>query len=129
MRGQYLVGCDGGRSVIRKAAGIEFAGWEATTSWLIAEVEMDRQPEIGMRPEGGGIGPVDPVRGGGPYRVVLTQPYVDDAGEPTMAELRGALVAAYGTDFGVHSATWDSRGSRTVSITESVLGIGEGWCR
>ena len=109
MRGQYLVGCDGGRSVIRKAAGIEFAGWEATTSWLIAEVEMDRQPEIGMRPEGGGIGPVDPVRGGGPYRVVLTQPYVDDAGEPTMAELRGALVAAYGTDFGVHSATWISR--------------------
>ncbi len=109
MRGQYLVGCDGGRSVVRKAAGIDFAGWDATTGWLIAEVEMTEQPEIGMRPEGGGVGPVDPARGGGPYRVVLTQPFLDDAGEPTLAELRGALVAAYGTDFGAHSPTWISR--------------------
>src|SRR4051812_40169860 len=106
MRGAYLVGCDGGRSVIRKAAGIDFAGWEATTSWLIAEVEMTERPQTGMRPEGGGIGPVDPASGGGPYRVVLTQPSVDDAGEPTMSELRATLVAAYGSDFGVHSPTW-----------------------
>src|SRR5262245_53639770 len=39
-RAAYLVGCDGGRSGVRKAAGIEFAGWDPTTSWLIAEVEM-----------------------------------------------------------------------------------------
>ena len=56
LRADYLVGCDGGRSVIRKAAGIEFPGWDPTTSWLIAEVEMDEEPEFGMR-EGGGIGP------------------------------------------------------------------------
>src|SRR5919197_596938 len=48
LRADYLVGCDGGRSVVRKAAGIEFAGWDATTSWLIAEVEMDEEPEIGV---------------------------------------------------------------------------------
>jgi len=109
MRGQYLVGCDGGRSVVRKAAGIDFAGWDATTGWLIAEVEMTEQPAIGMRREGGGVGPVDPARVGGPYRVVLTQPFHDDAGEPTLSDLRGALVAAYGTDFGAHSPTWISR--------------------
>ena len=49
LRADYLVGCDGGRSVIRKAAGIEFAGWDPTTSWLIAEVEMDEEPEFGLR--------------------------------------------------------------------------------
>ena len=42
LRARYVVGCDGGRSVIRKAAGIEFPGWDPTTSWLIAEVEMAR---------------------------------------------------------------------------------------
>src|SRR6478609_2813503 len=41
LRAGYLVGCDGGRSAVRRAAGIEFAGWDPTTSWLIAEAEMD----------------------------------------------------------------------------------------
>ena len=68
LRAQYLVGCDGGRSLIRKAAGIDFAGWDPTTSHLIAEVEMDEEPKVGMRPEGGGIGPVNRAEGGGPYR-------------------------------------------------------------
>jgi 3-(3-hydroxy-phenyl)propionate hydroxylase len=45
LRAEYLVGCDGGRSLIRKAAGIEFPGWDPTTSWLIAEVEMSEEPE------------------------------------------------------------------------------------
>ena len=73
LRAEYLVGCDGGRSVIRKAAGIDFPGWDPTTSWMIAEVEMDEEPEFGMRREGGGIGPVDRVEGGGPYGVVLKE--------------------------------------------------------
>src|SRR6478609_5427487 len=34
LRAEYLVGCDGGRSLIRKAAGIEFLGWDPTTSAL-----------------------------------------------------------------------------------------------
>jgi 3-(3-hydroxy-phenyl)propionate hydroxylase len=45
LRADYLVGCDGGRSVVRKAAGIGFPGWDATTSWLIAEVEMTEEPQ------------------------------------------------------------------------------------
>ncbi len=58
LRTAYLVGCDGGRSVIRKAAGIEFRGLDPSTSWLIAEVEMAEEPQFGMRREGGGIGRV-----------------------------------------------------------------------
>ena len=105
LRAEYLVGCDGGRSLVRKTAGIDFAGWDASISWMLAEVEMTEEPVIGMRPEGGGIGPVDREKGGSPYGVVLTEPHVEGAGEPTMEEFRAALTAAYGTDFGAHSPT------------------------
>ena len=109
LRAAYLVGCDGGRSVVRKAAGIDFPGWDPTASFLIAEAEMDEDPEVGMRPEGGGLGPVNPAEPGGPYRVVLLEEYVEGSREPTLQDLRDALVAAYGTDYGVHSPTWISR--------------------
>jgi 2-polyprenyl-6-methoxyphenol hydroxylase-like FAD-dependent oxidoreductase len=110
LRAQYLVGCDGGRSVVRKAAGIEFAGWDPTTSWLIAEVEMEEEPEFGLRP-GGGIGRVadgGPAVGGS-IRVVLTEPHLDHTSEPTLHDLSEALIAVAGTDHGVHSPTWISR--------------------
>ncbi len=45
LRADHFVGCDGGRSLIRKAAGIEFPGWDSTTSNLIAEVELAEEPE------------------------------------------------------------------------------------
>jgi len=109
LRADYLVGCDGGRSVVRRAAGIEFAGWDATTSWLIAEVEMDGKPELGIRREGGGIGPVNRGQDGGPFRVVLTEQHLEHTSEPTLQDVSEALIAAYGTDFGVHSPTWISR--------------------
>jgi 3-(3-hydroxy-phenyl)propionate hydroxylase len=109
LRAEYLVGCDGARSVVRKEAGIDFVGWDPTTSWMIAEVEMDEEPEIGTRPEGGGIGPVNREAGGGPYGVVLREREVEHTGEPTLQDLREALVATYGTDFAVHSPSWISR--------------------
>ena len=109
LRAQYLVGCDGGRSLVRKVAGIDFPGLDPSRSWLIAEVEMEEEPEIGMRPEGGGIGPVNREQGGGPYGVVLAEKHVDDTSHPTMQDVSEALVAAYGTDYGVHSPTWISR--------------------
>lgn len=105
LRADYLVGCDGGRSVIRKAAGIEFAGWDATTSWLIAEVELAETPEIGLR-EGGGIGPAADE---GLFRVVLTEAQVEHAGEPTLDDVRHVLIASDGTDYGVHGPRWISR--------------------
>jgi 2-polyprenyl-6-methoxyphenol hydroxylase-like FAD-dependent oxidoreductase len=109
LRAQYLVGCDGGRSAVRKAAGIDFVGWDATVGWLIAEVAMEQQPQVGMRREGGGVGPVDPSTEGGPYRVVLQERLPDQPGEPSLQDVRDALTAAYGTDYGVHSPTWISR--------------------
>ncbi len=100
---EFLAGCDGGRSVVRKTAGIEFPGWDPSTSWLIAEVEMKEDPKIGLRP-GGGIGPAD----GGRIRVVLTDKELQ-RGEPTLQEVRDALLAVDGTDYGVHSPAWISR--------------------
>ncbi len=109
LRAEYLAGCDGGRSVVRKTAGIAFPGSDPTISWLIAEVEMDEEPLLGTRPESGGIGPVDPAEDGGSFGVVLKERQVEHGGEPTLQDLREALHAAYGTDFGVHSPTWISR--------------------
>jgi 2-polyprenyl-6-methoxyphenol hydroxylase-like FAD-dependent oxidoreductase len=104
LRADYLVGCDGGRSVIRKASDIEFPGWDATTSWLIAEVEVAEEPEFGLR-GGGGIGPAE----GGRVGVTLTEPTLEHTSEPTLQDVREALIAVDGTDYGVHSPTWISR--------------------
>jgi 2-polyprenyl-6-methoxyphenol hydroxylase-like FAD-dependent oxidoreductase len=109
LRCDYLVGCDGGRSTVRKAAGIEFDGLDASISFLIAEVHMTEEPQVGVRREGGGIGPVDPQLGGNPYRVVLKEQGVDHLAAPTLDDVREALVAAYGTDYGAHDPTWVSR--------------------
>jgi len=109
LRAEYLIGCDGGRSLIRQGAGIDFPGWDPSRGWLIAEVEMDEEPVVGVRPEGGGIGPVNRVEGGGPFGVVLTERPGDESEQPTLRDLSDALVAAYGTDFGVHSPNWISR--------------------
>jgi 3-(3-hydroxy-phenyl)propionate hydroxylase len=109
LRAAYLVGCDGGRSVVRRAAGIDFPGWDPSISFMIAEVEMVEEPEIGVRREGGGIGPVNREQRGGPYGVVLKEQHLDHTSEPTLQDLREALVVAYGTDYGVHSPTWISR--------------------
>jgi len=119
LRAQYLVGCDGGRSLVRKTAGIDFPGWDPTTSYLIAEVEMEEEPAIGMRPEGGGIGPVNPAEGGGPYGVVLVENKLDHTTEPTLELVSETLVAAYGKDFGVHSPTWISRFTDATRQAES----------
>jgi 2-polyprenyl-6-methoxyphenol hydroxylase-like FAD-dependent oxidoreductase len=109
LRAEYLVGCDGGRSLVRKVAGIDFPGLDSSTSWMLAEVEMDQQPEVGMRREGGGIGPVNRTAGGGPFRVVLKEQHIEHTRDPTLQDLREALTFAYGTDFGVHSPSWITR--------------------
>jgi 3-(3-hydroxy-phenyl)propionate hydroxylase len=104
LRAQYLVGCDGGRSAVRKAAGIEFAGWDPTTCWIHAEVEMAEQPEFGLR-GAGGIGPAE----GGRVGVTLIEPDVNRTDEPTLEDLRAALIRVDGTDHGVHSPRFISR--------------------
>ncbi len=108
LRADYLVGCDGGRSLIRKAAGIEFPGWEPTTSNLIAEVEMAEEPEWGLRRDALGLHGLSRMENG-PVRVMLTERYVGATTEPTLRDLSEALIAVYGSDYGLHSPTWISR--------------------
>src|SRR5690349_1490262 len=109
LRAMYLVGCDGGRSSIRKTAGIEFRGWEASTSYLIAEVEMDDEPAWGIRRGEKGVNALGKVEDGKRVGVVLVEPHVVEGGEPTFSELRAALIAVYGTDFGARNPTLLSR--------------------
>jgi 3-(3-hydroxy-phenyl)propionate hydroxylase len=109
LRAGYLVGCDGGRSRVRKAAGIDVRGVDASTSWMIAEVEMDEEPELGFRRDSAGTHAIGRRQAGEPLRLVLTERQLDHTGDPTFDELRAALVGVYGTDFGLRSATWISR--------------------
>jgi 2-polyprenyl-6-methoxyphenol hydroxylase-like FAD-dependent oxidoreductase len=119
LRSKYLVGCDGGRSLVRKTAGIAFPGWDPTTSSLIAQVEMTEEPELGIRRTPSGthaLGKVEyeikdgkVVYGkGGTVGVMLTESAVG-TDEPTMRDLSEGLIAVYGTDYGMHSPTFISR--------------------
>jgi 2-polyprenyl-6-methoxyphenol hydroxylase-like FAD-dependent oxidoreductase len=120
LRTQYLVGCDGGRSAIRKAAGIEFPGWDATKSNLIAEVEMTEEPVLGIRHDAIGVHGLGRLeyeivdgevvyKDEGPVRVMVTEQQPRAGSEPTLRELSEALVTVYGTDFGIHNPTSISR--------------------
>jgi 3-(3-hydroxy-phenyl)propionate hydroxylase len=106
IRAQYLVGCDGGRSHIRKTAGIDFLGSDATMSWLIAEVRMTEKPQFGFKQDAVGahaMGPIDDRVG-----LVLVEPEVRDTSERTLDDLKAGLIRVYGTDFGVHSPNYIS---------------------
>ena len=114
LRAEYLVGCDGGRSLVRKAAGIEFPGWDPTTSALLAEVEMTEEPELGIHRDAFGTHAFGrreyEIRDGeivykdeGPVGVMVTEEHVGATAEPTLRDLSEALIAVYGTDFGIHS--------------------------
>ena len=121
LRAAYLVGCDGGRSLIRKIAGITFPGWDPTISCLLAEVEMTEQPELGVHSTALGKHAFGKVKyeiqegkvvflDEGPFRIMVTEAEVGSkTEEPTLHDLSQAIIAACGTDYGVHSPTWISR--------------------
>ena len=109
LRAQYLVGCDGGRSVIRKAAGIDFPGWDPTRSNLIAEVEVTEEPPQGVRQDTRGVHALQRLEDGRTFRVIVSEQQLGPGSEPTLHDLSEALVGVYGTDFGIHSPTWISR--------------------
>lgn len=109
LRAQYLVGCDGGRSLVRKKAGIDFPGCDPSTSYLIAEVETTDEPEWGIRRGEKGINAIAKLDDGTRARVVLNEPRLRQGEKPTMADIHEALMAVYATDFGLRSATYISR--------------------
>ena len=120
LRADYLVGCDAGRSLVRRAAGIDFPGWDPTTSYLIAEVELADEPRWGIRRDALGVHAVGrleyEIRDGevvyldrGPARVMVTEEHLGPTSEPSLRDLSQALIAVYGTGYGIHSPTSISR--------------------
>ena len=109
LRATYLVGCDGGRSTIRKHAEIEFPGWDPSVSYLIAEASMSEEPPKGIRLGEKGVNALGRIGDGDRVRAVLIEPQLAQGDEPSVDELRAALVAVWGTDFGLHDVTWLSR--------------------
>jgi 2-polyprenyl-6-methoxyphenol hydroxylase-like FAD-dependent oxidoreductase len=109
----YLVGCDGGRSAVRKSVGIPFPGWDATMSYLLAEVELafaaGAEPEWGIRHDALGVHALSEPTEGGLARVMVTERHIGAGSNPTLDDLRGALLAVYGSDYGIHSPSWISR--------------------
>jgi len=109
LRADFLVGCDGGRSLIRRAAGIEFPGWDPTVSSLLAEVELSQEPEWGIRRDSNGTHALSKLDDGKRAGVVVSERYAGQTGEPALGDLSRALIAVWGTDYGVHSPAWISR--------------------
>jgi 2-polyprenyl-6-methoxyphenol hydroxylase-like FAD-dependent oxidoreductase len=113
LRAGYLVGCDGGRSTVRKSVGIEFPGWDATMSYLLAEVEMafesGAEPEWGIRHDTLGVHALSEPTDGGHVRAMVTEQHIGPGSDPTLDDLRRAVIAVYGSDYGIHSPTWISR--------------------
>ncbi|MBR0931923.1 FAD-dependent monooxygenase [Bradyrhizobium jicamae] len=109
LRAEYLVGCDGGRSLVRKLAGIAFPGCDPTMSWLIAEAEMAEEPKWGFHENQFGTHAIGKAGDGKSARIVLAEPQLQLDTNPTLRDVSETMVAAYGTDFGIHSPVWISR--------------------
>lgn len=112
LRARYLVGCDGGRSSVRKLANIDFDGTPATLTALLGDVELTDPPDeqIFMRRCPGGDYSVLGFRDGW-YRVMTTvYDRATDPDEPaTLDTLRESLCDIAGTDFGIRNPQWVSR--------------------
>lgn len=119
LRAQYLVGCDGGRSLVRKTAGIAFPGWDPTTSALLAQAEMTEEPETGIRRTPSGTHAIGKEQyeikdgkvvyaKGGTVGIMITEAQIGTH-EPTLRDISEGLIAVYGTDYGIHSPTWITR--------------------
>ncbi|MFD8906380.1 FAD-dependent monooxygenase, partial [Streptomyces sp. NPDC059586] len=115
LRSRYLVGCDGGRSVVRKEAGIAFPGEPATVETLLGDMEIAEDPEVvaavvaEVRKTQLRFGTIP--NGDGTHRVIVPAAGVSEgrAAAPTLEEFKERLRALAGTDFGVHSPRWLSR--------------------
>jgi 2-polyprenyl-6-methoxyphenol hydroxylase-like FAD-dependent oxidoreductase len=124
LRSRYLVGCDGGRSTVRKLLGVGFPGEPARVEWLLGEVELTAPPEelaavvaeVRKTHKGFGAGPL----GDGVYRVVVPAAGVaeDRTVPPTLEEVKQQLRVFAGTDFGVHSPRWLSRFGDATRLAE-----------
>jgi 2-polyprenyl-6-methoxyphenol hydroxylase-like FAD-dependent oxidoreductase len=109
LRSRYLVGCDGGRSVVRRTAGIGFPGWEPQASYLIYEAQVTGEPPLGIQYGEKGIYALGRLDDGPRVRGIVTEQRLERRGSADEGDLREALIASYGSDLGVHDVTWISR--------------------
>ncbi|WP_407154799.1 FAD-dependent monooxygenase [Bradyrhizobium sp. STM 3557] len=109
LRCSYLVGCDGGRSRVRKTAGIRFPGSEPQTSYLIFEAAMADDPPLGIRYGERGLYALGRFDDGPRVRGVATETRLERGESPNEDDLKVALAAGYGSDLGVNEVTWVSR--------------------
>ncbi len=109
VRGDYLVGCDGGRSLVRKAAHIAFPGSEPTISHIFAEAKLAGTPPWGLRHDALGVHGISPLDDGSGVGILVSEPSPCRRDAPSLDDLRTALVAVYGADYGVHDPSWISR--------------------
>jgi 3-(3-hydroxy-phenyl)propionate hydroxylase len=108
LRAGYVVGCDGGRSLVRKLADIDFPGWGPSVSSIIAEVDMQGAPEFGFRNDALGVNAMRPLEGGR-VGVVVRDQNLDRESDLTLEDLRQAIIAVWGSDFRLASADMISR--------------------
>ncbi|MEU0565050.1 rifampin monooxygenase [Nonomuraea sp. NPDC005983] len=124
LRSRYLVGCDGGRSTVRKLLGVGFPGEPTKVETLLGEMELTEDPatvaaivaEVRKTQLRFGAGPL----GNGAYRVVVPAAGVaeDRTVPPTLEEFKQQLRVTAGTDFGVHSPRWLSRFGDATRLAE-----------
>ncbi|MCH0564624.1 MULTISPECIES: FAD-dependent monooxygenase [unclassified Streptomyces] len=112
LRARYLVGCDGGRSTVRKLSGIAFPGTPATMTALIGDVELPDLPEDYIWARRCATGDYSAISlEPGWYRVITSDhDQVVDRDEPaTFEQLRQSLIRLAGTDYGMRRPRWISR--------------------
>ncbi|GFE12085.1 FAD-dependent oxidoreductase [Streptomyces glebosus] len=118
LRARYLVGCDGGRSAVRKLLGVDFPGEPAKVETMLGDMEVAEDPATiaavveEVRKTQLRFGAVPDVDGKkGVYRIIVPADGVaeDRTAQPTLEEFKQQLRAVAGTDFGVHSPRWLSR--------------------
>ncbi|WPW23230.1 FAD-dependent monooxygenase [Streptomyces griseoincarnatus] len=112
LRARYLVGCDGGRSTVRKLAGIDFPGTEATMTALIGDVELPELTEDYVWVRRTPAGDYSAIAFEPGWFRVITSEFDRVAGRDdavTFEQLRASLVRVAGTDFGMRNPRWVSR--------------------
>ncbi|MFE2558114.1 rifampin monooxygenase [Streptomyces sp. NPDC059352] len=115
LQARYLVGCDGGRSLVRKLLGVGFPGEPARNETMLGEVELTEDPATvaavtaDVRRTQVRFGTIP--NGDGTFRVIVPAADVseDRATAPTLEEFKQRLREVAGTDFGVHSPRWLTR--------------------
>ncbi len=122
LRGRFVVGCDGGRSIVRRAAGFDFPGTDATIEMFLADVAGCnlRARQIGEKRPGGMV--MSAPLGDGVDRIIVCErgtPPRQRREPPGLPEVADAWERLTGEDIHGGTALWvSSFGDATRQATE-----------